>query len=315
MPPEVSVVLPTYNRRDRLLGCLRRLAAQTLAPDRFEVVVISDGSSDGTAAAARAAADGLPFPLTVIEAPHGGPGSARNHGIARARAPVIAFVDDDVEVDPSWLAAGLAPFADPDLGGVEGRTEAVLGDDSLYTGNVSNPDGGIYPTCNIFYRKSALEEAGGFDLAFQRAREDSDLAFRILARGHRIAFEPRALARHRSHRRTVLLPLQNARALPDTVRLHRKHPGRDRLRTLVYGSDLAKIALVIAAVVALAAGHATIALACAAVFAALVARTMLREVVFPRALRPDRLLGLVAVYAILPFAHLFYLGVGLARAR
>jgi len=310
MSLDVSVVIPTYNRRAELLACLDRLAAQTLPQGRFEVVVVSDGSTDGTAEAAREQGQALGLDLSVLEGEHEGPGAARNLGVARARGSVIAFVDDDVRVDAGWLAAGLRPFGDSAVGGVEGRTDAELGPDSLYWFNVSNTAGGQYPTCNIFYRKSVFDEIGGFDTRFTRAREDSDLAFRVLDAGHDIEFEPAARVSHRSHHDSPLIPLFIASTQPDSVLLWRKHPGRDDLRAQVYPSDLAKTALAVGALLALATGHPGSAFGFGLGFSMLVGRTMAREVIWSRCLRPELLFGLLAAYTLQPFANLFWLIVG-----
>src|SRR5262249_45121667 len=111
MPPRISVVVPTYRRPDLLARCLAALAAQTLDPGRYHVLVAADAASDATrqqvagfAAAVRPAVRYLP-----VTGPHG-PAAARNVGWRAARAPVIAFTDDDTVPDPGWLAAGLGAF-------------------------------------------------------------------------------------------------------------------------------------------------------------------------------------------------------------
>lgn len=312
-PPAVSVVIPTYNRSAKLELCLERLAEQDYPRDRFEVVVASDGSTDDTVNVARAAGRRLGLDVKVIETEHGGPGHARNVGARVAMASVLAFTDDDVAVGPNWLSQGLLPFSDATVGAVEGATEAELGDEALFHVNISNLRGGRYPTCNIFYRASAFAAVGGFDERFRRAREDSDLAFRILDAGYRIAFAPGATARHRTHRSSPRHPWFVASTLPDSVLLWAKHPGRDELRARFYRSDALKLGLAAATPVAVAFDRAGIAVATLGAFLVLTVRTMNREVVWRRALRPVRLLTLVAVYAVVPFAHLYYLAVGSIR--
>jgi CDP-glycerol glycerophosphotransferase len=95
--PQISVVVAVFNTEDLLGGCLASIAAQTFTD--LEVIVVDDGSTDGSAAvaAARAAADPR---FTLIRAPNGGPGAARNRGIERATGRYLAFVDADDALPP-----------------------------------------------------------------------------------------------------------------------------------------------------------------------------------------------------------------------
>jgi len=90
--PRISVVVPFYNNEDLLGDCLASIAAQTFRD--FEVIMVDDGSTDGGAAIAAAQAEADPR-FTLIQVPNGGPGYARNRGIARARGAYLAFVDGD----------------------------------------------------------------------------------------------------------------------------------------------------------------------------------------------------------------------------
>ncbi len=98
--PEVSVIVPTHNRRRLLAEMLAALAAQERAP-RFEVVVVDDGSRDDTARWLR---DGGGRGVRVLTQPHRGSAAARNAGIRAARARLIAFLGDDTVPEPGWLA-------------------------------------------------------------------------------------------------------------------------------------------------------------------------------------------------------------------
>ena len=314
-PVDVSVVIPTYNRRELLLQCLHSLGRQSLGRDRFEVVVASDGSTDGTPAAARAAGAELGLHLVVVEARRGGPGHARNRGLAEARGTVIAFTDDDVEHEPGWLAAGLAGFADDKVGGVEGRTEPVMGDESLFRFNLENRDGGNYPTCNMFYLRQALDRAGGFDTRFRRVREDTDLALRVMAAGFRIGFAPDAVVYHRAHHTRPDVPFQVAAETLDSFYLCAKHPDRREFRPRPYPGDLVKAALAVAAPALALTGLLVPAGLAVLGYAALVMRTMRREVRFRAALRAGKLMALAGVYTALPFVSLYYGALGWLRLK
>ena len=96
--PRVSVVIPTYNRVRRLEWVLRALAEQTVDPLDFEVVVVSDGSTDGSESVVLGLT--MPYKLTVVSQPNSGPAVARNTGVSRAAGELIVFLDDDVVPSP-----------------------------------------------------------------------------------------------------------------------------------------------------------------------------------------------------------------------
>jgi GT2 family glycosyltransferase len=116
-PPEVTVVIPTLNREHDLARCLRALRRQTYS--RFDVLVVDNGSTDGTAAvvAAAAAMDGR---VRAVREGTPGLGHARNRGIREAQGSVIAFLDDDAVPPPGWLEALVPAFDDPRVGGCGG---------------------------------------------------------------------------------------------------------------------------------------------------------------------------------------------------
>jgi glycosyltransferase involved in cell wall biosynthesis len=123
--PDLSIVLCTYNRA-RLLACaLDALARQTLAPSRFEVIVVDNNSTDDTAATVKRHAASHSNVRFVFE-PNQGLPIARNTGVAAARGGIIAFTDDDVEVAPEWAAALLDVFErHEDVGYLGGRVLPV----------------------------------------------------------------------------------------------------------------------------------------------------------------------------------------------
>lgn len=171
-PPLVSVVIPTYNRSARCARLLRMLAEQTLGPRTFEVIVVDDCSPDDTADVVRALIDELPYRLELLRSDvNGGAGPARNIGWRACRAEIVAFIDDDVVPQPEWLEAGLAVFADrPGIGLVQGRTnasdpDALKAKRWAYTVKVQEP-GPHFESCNIFYRRAAIEAAGGFGVEY-----------------------------------------------------------------------------------------------------------------------------------------------------
>ncbi len=184
-PPEISVVMPTHNREPLLPRALSSVLAQQECA--FEVIVVDDGSSDGTAGYLRQIADPR---LTVLRNdPALGAAGARNRGLAAARAPVVAFLDDDDELLPGFLAESLA---------AHGRQPAP---DMCWTGVIyALPDGReeierwerwagskrfvirLAGCCGISFRTATLRALGGFDADFAIS-EDTDLFMRLVEAG------------------------------------------------------------------------------------------------------------------------------------
>ena len=210
---DLSVVVPTFNRREGILRLLRALEAQTLPAERFEVVVVNDGSTDGTAEAL--AALKTSYRLRGLTQDNDGPAAARNAGLHQAEGRLIVFLDDDVVPEPELLEAHLAAQGDADDLVVVGpmypptdwpRSAWVRWEERQLLKQYDAMDRGLYPcTPRQFYTGNAsapralLLRAGGFDPRFKRA-EDVELAFRLWAIGARFHFEPAAEVLHYASR-------------------------------------------------------------------------------------------------------------------
>lgn len=210
--PKVSVVIPTYCRRDSVRRTLGKLADQTLPHDDYEVVVTVDGSEDGT----REMLEGLstPYQLTHIWQPNRGRAAACNTGIRAARGDLVVILDDDMDPVPSFLAAHMS--AHP-----EGSRIAVLGAVPVRLDEDAPPVAGYIarkferhivklaePGCvinhrdfysgNVSIRRAELEGVGGFDEEFAvYGHEDGELALRLFDAGVRPVFSEQALAYQR----------------------------------------------------------------------------------------------------------------------
>jgi GT2 family glycosyltransferase len=207
-----SVVVPTYNRCDGLRRVLGALAGQTLARHEYEVIVVSDGSTDGTDQYLRGGE--TPLDVVAVTQPNQGPGPARNAGVERARADLVVFVDDDVVADPDLVEQHvrshdggrlvvMGPMLTPadftpsawiqwEQDKLEQQYEAMKRGDwgatfrQFYTGNASLP-------------RALIEEVGGFDERFRRA-EDVEMSYRLHEAGCRFAFNPDAVGWHYAER-------------------------------------------------------------------------------------------------------------------
>jgi glycosyltransferase involved in cell wall biosynthesis len=222
--PVISVVVPTYNRKHELAGCLRTLEDQSYA-GRFEVLVIDDGSTDGTARFLDEHRSDFPR-VAVHRKRHSGRASTRNAGIKVARGEVVAFIDDDCRADGEWLRVITGAFqADPGLAGLEGRTVTDQHLVNSMTHNPTNLCGGYFGTGNIAYRMDALRAAGGFDPAFDPFHnEDLDLGLRVSAAGS-VRFCPEMIVRHPVFPVRFRNEVAKVRyLLRSDILLYRKHP-------------------------------------------------------------------------------------------
>jgi glycosyltransferase involved in cell wall biosynthesis len=204
MTPLVSVVVPVRNGASTLDSCMHALTTQSLPRERFEVVVVDDGSDDGSAEIADAAG------ARVLRRSPGGAGAARNAGWQSARAAWIAFTDADCVPSRSWLRSYATEIdgRGTDLLGAAGRTLGLESETpaACFVDLVGGLDGERYlehpkfpfaPSCNLLYRRDALERVGGFDERFS-SYEACDLHTRLIEDcGGEFVFTPRAVVLHR----------------------------------------------------------------------------------------------------------------------
>ncbi len=209
---DYSVVVPSHNRRDVLFEVLSALDAQRDAPE-FEVVVVDDGSSDGTPERLREWRGTRPF-TALLQEPRG-PAAARNRGVAAARGRRVAFLGDDTVPEPGWLAAHAAARAargeDPSIAvvGYTGwhprvrRTRLLdyLNEHGLQFGYALIGDAADVPF-NFFYTSNlSLDRerlvAEPFDEGFPYpAWEDIEASYRLTRRGLKLVYQPAARAAH-----------------------------------------------------------------------------------------------------------------------
>ena len=193
--PEVTVAIPVKDRRERMLRCLDAVLAQD--HPSYEVLVLDNGSSDGTAEACRERARkaAIPVRVDVIE---GTVGAVRNEGARRARGPIVAFTDSDCLPEPGWLSAGLRAFADPRVGVVTGTTlpeDPPPHGDWPATIEVTEPSG-RFESCNVFFRRDAFTATEGFHEDIGHFWEDTAAGLAMMRRGWRHEFVPQAVVRH-----------------------------------------------------------------------------------------------------------------------
>lgn len=211
--PSISVIVPAFNNQGTLARCLAALEQQTLPRDRYEIIVIDDGSDDNTRALVRAHSR-----VQLLAQSHAGPAAARNLGVAHARGEVVLFTDADCEPAPDWIEQMLVPLADTQTAGAKGvyrtRQRALIARfvqmeyESRYErmarymarhGRIDFVD-----TYAAGYRRDVFVAHGGFDATFATASvEDQEFSFRVAEQGHRLVFAPQAVVYHWGHAATL----------------------------------------------------------------------------------------------------------------
>ncbi len=195
--PEIAVVVPAHDAADTIGATLAALADQDL--DRpFELIVVDDRSADETAAIAER------HGARVVEmAEQGGPGAARNAGVAATGAALVAFTDADCEPSPAWLREGIAALeagADLVTGPIEPVRQPGPFDRTLHVRGPSV----LFESANVFVRRTMFDRLGGFhrparlDLPVEAGHFGEDVVFgwRAIRAGARIEFARGALVRH-----------------------------------------------------------------------------------------------------------------------
>jgi glycosyltransferase involved in cell wall biosynthesis len=210
--PFVSVVIPTFDRRVLVLLALDAIAHQTYPPERMEVILVDNGSVDGTSDLVQGRSWPWRLRLERFES-NRSPAEARNAGIALADGDVVAFTDSDCRPTPTWLEALVAGFVQG-VGLVQGYTlpDPAQPLEPLSRSQAVVSEYGLYETCNIAYTREVLATAGpgpfssgpmedirrllGRSLAVQAFGEDADLAWRVKRAGASSRFASHAVVHH-----------------------------------------------------------------------------------------------------------------------
>ncbi len=200
---KISIVIPVYNEVDHLAACLRSISRQTIQP--FEVIVVDNNSTDGTAAVAEA----FDF-VKILNEPRQGVIHARTRGFDAARGDIIARIDADTVLPSDWLASVSAVFAG-------GGVDAVSGVALYY--NVAAA--GLFNAIDLFFRRRLERQLKnrvylwGANMAMRRSawcqvkpylcrragmHEDYDIAIHLQEIGGKVAFDDRLKAEVSSRR-------------------------------------------------------------------------------------------------------------------
>ena len=207
---EVSVVIATFRRRDVLRKTLERLSNQTYPASQFEVIVVDDGSEDGTREMVEATMPTVPFSLSYLWHQNRGPGATENRGIRAARGEVVILLADDIHPTPVLVERHAAFHRDRPEPAVAALGRVIQSPDLPETVFQKNWDPFKYYeldgatelpywkfwACNISVKRDFLLEHGLFREWKGAAHEDVELGYRLSRHGLRIFYNSEALAHH-----------------------------------------------------------------------------------------------------------------------
>lgn len=218
----ISVIIPTYNRNKELSATLHYLNNQTLPKKLYEVIIVEDGTGNAKKIIENYADK---YSIRYFKKTHDGPGIARNLGIKHAKGDIIAFTDDDCIIPLDWLKNIYDFFLNNgEVIGMEGKTISSISKIHPLTHQVINmrPQG-VFPTCNMAYRKEILEKISGFYYKFKYPHnEDIDLAWNVLKHG-KIIFNDSAAITHPIYRKNIFEKLLWTYHFKDEFILFNRH--------------------------------------------------------------------------------------------
>lgn len=211
----LSIVIPTYNRKPILKMALEAYGRQTARDSILEILVVDDGSTDGTVDLVHECAQSSPVPIRCLHQENKGQGAARNHGIREARGELLLSVDDDIipaptmveehtawhrrHPEPNFAVLGYVPWS-PDVHPTPLMRWSIVAGPQFSYGIMPLRTRLSFEHCyfgNTSLKLSFLRENGSFDEEFRGyGCEDWDLGFRLQQKGLVMMYNPRAIGYH-----------------------------------------------------------------------------------------------------------------------
>jgi glycosyltransferase involved in cell wall biosynthesis len=225
-----SLIIPAYNAENTIRTCLESALRQSLFKDRYEVIVVDDGSNDNTAEIVST------YAVKMVKQPNQGPAAARNKGAKASRGEILVFTDSDCELSFNFLENIIAPMKkNAKIVGVQGSYKTKQNDFMAQFGQVEieiryqkmakTEYIDFIGTYAAAYNKSIFEQFGGFDQGFRLASgEDTEFSYKLQEAGHKMVFEPKAVVYHQHP--TILTNYLKTKFNRGywRIRLYRKHP-------------------------------------------------------------------------------------------
>lgn len=221
-----SIVITTYNRRELLKKCVASLESQEIDHSLLEVIVVDDGSTDGT----REVYEKIKcsFHYNFISIHNGGPPNARNIGAQHAQGAYIVFLEDDVVAQSNWLSQAYKILQSGNLDLLEGTTVYQTSKKSVRS--FDDKEYFSFIPCNLFVKKEIFMESGGYDPAFYIKesnlyfRDDSELGFRMISKNISKVKSNEVVVEHPEQFLTIKQCLRHARRYELDPLLYKKHP-------------------------------------------------------------------------------------------
>lgn len=206
---ELSVIIPAYNRKDALKECILSLINQDCSQERYEIIVVDDGSSDGTATLMAALIQQYPG-IRYIQRSHQGPAATRNAGIKESIGTIIAFTDNDCMPASDWirniieahqmhknvLAIGGLTSVNPH--NIKAEVSQFLSDGAISLRINDKNEYIFFPTCNVSFKRELLKEAFS-ELFPLPAGEDLEFFWRSFKKGNKFFFVEKLRVFHNCH--------------------------------------------------------------------------------------------------------------------
>ena len=197
----ISIIVPVYNGEETIKECLEALLDQSVARNEYEIIVVNDGSCDGTEELVRG------YDVTLLPQPNLGPAAARNRGAREARGEILLFTDADCAPTYTWIEEMIRPLQNSEIVGVKGvyRTRqrgllprfVQLEYESKYDKMAKDRYIDFIDAYSAGYRRAIFEENGGFDPVFPvPSAEDVEFSFRLARKGYTMVFAPQAVVHH-----------------------------------------------------------------------------------------------------------------------
>ena len=222
--PNVTIIVAAYNSQETIEECLKSILAQNYPANSLEIIVMDGGSKDNTVKIAQQ------FPIKVFSIRLNCP-AAYNYAHKIAKYSVLGFIDADAKVETDWLQKLVSHLNEQNVVGVSGSIETWNQDNpwarsigyelknryqriGKYTGRIA--------TMNLLMKKATIEEVGGWDEKLP-SQYDTDLGFRISAKGYKIAYEPNALCYHYNRSTLKAFYRQQLQYGKNTLKLYFKH--------------------------------------------------------------------------------------------
>ena len=223
--PKVSIIVASYNNEGTIEECLKSILALDYPAGSIEVIVMDGVSKDDTVKKAQQ------YPVKVVSIRLNAP-AAYNYAMKNvASYEVLGFIDSDAKVEPQWLRKLVPHLSEPKVAGASGSIETWNAQNPLakslgyelknryarigkYTGRIA--------TMDLLLKRAIIEEAGGWDENLP-SQYDTDLGFRVNAKGYRIAYEPSAICYHFNRPTLRAYYRQQLQYGKNTLKLYFKH--------------------------------------------------------------------------------------------